>query len=60
MLAKRVKAVEMMQRLGAAKAAFVAAVTANDLSNGELAEAALNAGGSGELIVRLEQTSVGR
>jgi hypothetical protein len=57
-LEKRAQAPQLMQRHGAAKAAFVAAVTANDLANGELAEAALKEGGSGEMIVRLEQTAV--
>jgi hypothetical protein len=57
-LEKRAQAAALMQHHGAAKAAFIAAVTANDLANGELAEAALKAGGSGEMIVRLEQTAV--
>jgi hypothetical protein len=57
-LEKRVQAAGLVERHGAARAAFVAAVTANDLANGELAEAALEAGGAGEMIVRLEQTAV--
>lgn len=54
----RSKAAEAISRLGSSKAALVAAVTGNDLANGEIAEAALADGGSGDVIVRLEQTSV--
>jgi len=57
-LRDRREAVPLMRRLGSAKASFIAAVTGNDLANGELAEAALADGGVGDLIVRLEQTSV--
>ena len=49
---------ELLQRLGGPKAAFIAAATANDLANGELAEAALSGGGRGEVLVRLENASV--
>lgn len=56
-LRDRRRAPELMRRLGAPTARFVAAVTRNDLANGELAEAVLQ-GGEGDILVRLEQTSV--
>jgi hypothetical protein len=54
----RRQAFELMRRVGAAKAVFVAAVTGNDLDNYELAEAALEQGGTCEIVARLEQPSV--
>jgi hypothetical protein len=47
-----------LAHLGAGRAGLLAAATRNDLTNVAIAEAALAAPGSGELLVRLEQHSV--
>lgn len=47
-----------LQRLGVSKAKLVAAASRNDLTNVAIAEVGLEAGGSSELLVRLEQPSV--
>ncbi len=57
-LKDRREAARRLTSLGAGRARLVAAATANDLTNAEIAERALDAGGKAELLVRLEQGSV--
>lgn len=47
----------MLSRFGVARAATIALVTDSDLTNAELTEAVVFAGGKGEVLVRLEQAS---